>query len=88
MRPEEQRHGDTLEERLARHESERVTEATDMGEGQLVDDGSPDVESDMAGEMATGPQDVDDEDELLDALGSAGDGEPRWRGGDPWSRAR
>jgi hypothetical protein len=76
MTPEEQRLGEMLEERLAREEPERGPEATDVGDGQLVAEGSPDVEKDMAGEMATGPRDVDDEDELLEALGSAGNGEP------------
>lgn len=76
MTPEEQRRGETLEERLAREVPDGATDESTGGEGQLVDDGPRDVEKDMVADMATGPRDVDDEDDLLDAMGSVDDDEP------------
>lgn len=75
MTPEEQRRGETLEDRLGREEPDRAREEATRGDGQLVDDGPRDVGKDMLGELATGPRDVD-EDELLRALGSVEDDEP------------
>lgn len=76
MTPEEQRRGETLEERLGREEPDRGPEEATRGDGQLVDDGPRDVEKDMVGDLTSGPRDVDDEDELLGALGSVEDDEP------------
>ncbi len=76
MTPEEQRRGETLEERLGREEPDRAPEEATRVDGQLVADGPRDVEKDLVGDLATGPRDVDDEDELLGALGSVEDDEP------------
>lgn len=73
MTPEEQRRGDGLDERLAREEPDRRREGATEAETQLVDDGPQDDEGELVADAASGERDVDDEDELLETLGSGGD---------------
>jgi hypothetical protein len=73
MTPEEQRRGDGLDERLAREEPDRRTQGATEAAAQLVDDGPQDDEGELVADAASGEQDVDDEDELLETLGSGGD---------------
>ena len=76
MTPEEQRGGETLDERLAREDPEGSAEDREPDAGQLVDEGPSDTEKEMIADREEGPEDVDEEDELLRALGSGADDEP------------
>lgn len=73
MTPEEQRRGDGLDERLAREEPDRRSQGATEAETQLVDDGPQDDEGELVADAASGERDVDDEDLLLETLGSGDD---------------